>query len=556
MVQICSIWVQIGVPRSRRIERVDEIRSLVEEELVTSLSAFKEAEQVTLDMLKQYKLETICKINKMLGDLRLPPYEIPEGLSLSSLAKLLYHKFSELNKLKTERMEKWAEFDLTKTNLCNRLGCGNKPFKTLTDIPNDQELMEFQSQVLELNQLLNQKQQKFDDHKAKITKLIADTEYEISEDFEKNILDPKHEFILSDSNIVLVQLLEDKLTFKFEENESSRKRMLDKLESLWEKLSVDAKEQQKVKKITKNSKPSTLKLLQDEVSRLEEIKRQNISIFIEKIRPEIEQWWENCCICEQEMTDFREKYFNDDRFTEELLDIHEQELDRLKNLYNENEEIFVKCEKWRSYWIRFRELEVKSKDPNRFNNRGGALLQEERERKQLQKGIPKLENELKQLAKAWSIAHNDEVFTIYGRPIERYFTDYWEMYNQKRENEKEKKKNVKKQELEAEVRGLRSTSNITLKKTPVKRGNTPAVNSPATSEKQRKLDTFSSVKRTDSEQPDVIVRKNFAKNLKQDFDKITRSAKQPTKLESIANLENSIVDEIQFQSVSFDENAL
>lgn len=550
MTEICSIWVEIGVPRSRRIERIDEIAELTEEEVIGSLAAVISQEEATLIGLRKYKIDTIREISKMLNDLKLPPYEVPEGYSLCNLVKKLHFKCKELSKVKDERMEKWAEFISTKTALCARMACENKPVKTATDIPSEEEISELQSLVLDLTQMKNQRAKQFEAYRVKLSKLFVDTEYEASNDLEKAIFELNKEFTLSESNLNAMEALVKKLTESLATNQQTLEKMLDKLESLWNKLSVELADQNSVRKIAKNCKPSTLQILSKEIAHLEEIKRQNISMFIQKIRPEIEEWWEKCCESEQDMADFTEKYFENDEHTESLLDIHEEELERLKSMYKENEEIYVKLAKWRNYWIRLRELEAKSKDPSRFNNRGGALLQEEKERKQLEKGIPKLQNEIRQSASKWSTLHQDRVFTIYGTPIERYFNDYRQMYNQQKENEKKEKKIIKKAEVEAEVRGgLRSAAqNNTLRRTPLKRGNTPAVSSPVTCEKQRKMDHFSSVKRAQQAsevQPNVVVRKKLTKCMEQEFrSESLRATKKG------ANEENTVIDEVQFQSVS------
>jgi protein regulator of cytokinesis 1 len=551
MIEICSIWVEIGVPRSRRVERIDEIAELTEEEVMGSLAAVIEREEATLIGLRKYKIETIREISKMLNDLRLPPYEVPEGYSLCNLVKLLHYKCKELAKVKDERLQKWSELMASKATFCTRMACESKTVKTGTDIPSEEEISQLQSVVLDLTQMKNQRHKQFEALRVRLSKLFVDTEYEAANDLEKSIFDLNNEFILSEQNLGALDMLARKLTDALANNKKTLEKMLDKLESLWNKLSIDVKEQQTVRKMARDSKPSTLKVLREQIAHLEEIKRQNISMFIAKIRPEVEEWWEKCCISEQEMADFMESHFTDEDHTEQLLDVHEQELERLKNMYKENEEIYVKLSKWRNYWVRLRELEAKSKDPSRFNNRGGALLQEEKERKQLEKGIPKLQTELKQLAAKWSNLHNEQVFTIYGTPIERYFTDYRQMYNQQKETEKKEKKIIKKAEIEAEARGIRTAQNNTLRRTPLKRGNTPAVSSPATCEKQRKMDHFSSVKRSQPEvQTNVVTRKKLTKCMEQEFRSESARTAQKTIVASDMNEENTVINESQFQSVS------
>ena len=56
--------------------------------------------------------------------------------------------------------------------------------------------------------------------------------------------------------------------------------------------------------------------------------------------------------------------------------------------------MFSSVEKWNKLFQRKLELETKANDPNRFGNRGGNLLQEEKERKKISKQLPKIESDL------------------------------------------------------------------------------------------------------------------------------------------------------------------
>lgn len=73
--------------------------------------------------------------------------------------------------------------------------------------------------------------------------------------------------------------------------------------------------------------------------------------------------------------------------------------------------------KRQTLWEKLNALESKSNDANRYNNRGGKLLQEEKERKKIASQLPKVEEELLLLAKEYEIK-TGKVFTAYGEDIE------------------------------------------------------------------------------------------------------------------------------------------
>ena len=70
-------------------------------------------------------------------------------------------------------------------------------------------------------------------------------------------------------------------------------------------------------------------------------------------------------------------------------------------------------------WEKWEEMECKESDPNRFDNRGGKLLKEEKERKKISRDLPKCEEAIVKEISTWE---NDtgRIFTVYGHK----FSDY------------------------------------------------------------------------------------------------------------------------------------
>lgn len=53
-------------------------------------------------------------------------------------------------------------------------------------------------------------------------------------------------------------------------------------------------------------------------------------------------------------------------FNEELLERHEQEVERMKAYYEENKDLFTKVSQRQQVWGKFMELERRAKDPARL----------------------------------------------------------------------------------------------------------------------------------------------------------------------------------------------
>lgn len=76
------------------------------------------------------------------------------------------------------------------------------------------------------------------------------------------------------------------------------------------------------------------------MSRLEELKRQNIERFIKAVREDLTKWWDCCFVSEAERQSFT--VFFVDVFSEDVLNLHEAEVEKFKSLYHNNKDIFTK----------------------------------------------------------------------------------------------------------------------------------------------------------------------------------------------------------------------
>jgi len=77
-------------------------------------------------------------------------------------------------------------------------------------------------------------------------------------------------------------------------------------------------------------------------------------------------------------------------YSEQLLLEHETELEKVKTFYENNKDMLIKIEKRRELWNKMVAFDEKENDPNRFRNRGGNLLAEEKEKKRVVSQLPKV----------------------------------------------------------------------------------------------------------------------------------------------------------------------
>uniref|UniRef100_A0A3Q2DRL1 Protein regulator of cytokinesis 1 n=1 Tax=Cyprinodon variegatus TaxID=28743 RepID=A0A3Q2DRL1_CYPVA len=124
-----------------------------------------------------------------------------------------------------------------------------------------------------------------------------------------------------------------------------------------------------------------------------------------------------------------------DVFTEELLNVHEAEVRYLQKYYEDHKELFMGVTKWQENWDLYLELDRKTNDPSRFNNRGGNLLKEQKQRTQLQKSLPKLEEILKTQIDGWEQEHGRD-FLVNGQKFLTFVQQQWQEHNEEKDREK------------------------------------------------------------------------------------------------------------------------
>ncbi|XP_064878304.1 protein regulator of cytokinesis 1-like isoform X5 [Oncorhynchus nerka] len=270
--------------------------------------------------------------------------------------------------------------------------------------------------------------------------------------------------------------LEDRKT----ENELVCNSYRSKIQELWERLQVLQEEREGMSDHMVQSRKRNMDALEAECRRLDELKMKNMKSVIEAIRAEVALFWERCFYSLAQRRAFTPYYDVD--FTVELLNLHEAELLSLKKHYEDHRELFEGVTRWQDSWTLFLQLEKKVTDPSRFNNRGGNLLKEEKQRADLQKSLPKLEKSLKTQVDLWEEEQSRE-FLVNGQRFLQYVEEQWELLQLEKERGKNERQLKKNQQIEHDL--LYGT----VQRTPSKRrlAGTP------TPGKARKLNAASSI---------------------------------------------------------------
>merc|ERR1719219_1031538 len=378
-------------------------------------------------------------------------YQQPDSsLSLMKLENALRREKEKLENLKKERMVEVLELKKQDEKLCQKMEVD--PFYvSSTVVPSTRQLQDLKDHIKSMEEEKFQREEEFVALKNSILRRYMELEEEPETEFEREIACEETEvFILSTANLERVREVLTILDRDFQNNQRTALNSIEKIENLYERPKLNQAEKYQFLSMNQGNGRSVLRALQLEVDRLEEIKKENIEQFIINLRNELHGLWEQCFYSSEQINDFGPLHSID--FSENLLELHEAEVERLKAHYEENRELFTKVSQRQEVWSKFMELEKRAKDPTRLMNaRGNNLLMEEKERNKVNKALPRLEEELHDLIAAWEAKQGRE-FLVGGTNFTAFIQAQKDQHHQDLEDEKMARDKAKKETLLHETR--------------------------------------------------------------------------------------------------------
>ncbi|XP_015795178.1 protein regulator of cytokinesis 1 isoform X1 [Tetranychus urticae] len=455
MTSLAEKWAYLGLNKNCFEKRLDSILN----NFIELCSDAEQWEDTLVGYLEQEKVLMLKNLRNLTKDLALPDYEPPQSGGFMDMLNDIMEKHEELQFIKKERFSKWNELHSHYSSLCNKLGYPEEGHRlsTTLSIPTEAALQELQSNVMELKKTYSKKQKIYIQNKRSILQLSNDLEIEPdSKDVVKYTGHEETSVILSDSFLKDQESFMRSLEKQFVNNEKNKEILMGKLEQLWEKLEVDQYTRNKELNGINGWKPSELVKLTELVEKYEELKKQNMGKFIEKLRTEIVEYWDKVYASQEEKDEF-EIYMCEEECIEALLTAHEDELERLKFRYQENRKLFESLDEWQQCWVKYLDLEKKMNDPNRFNNRGGVLLKQEKEKKKTQKDLTRCEKDIRTLAEKWSKENYNAPFMVCGQPVLEFIECQKTHYQVYKDNEKMARQKTK-SDADAKSRKLQNGS--------------------------------------------------------------------------------------------------
>lgn len=251
----------------------------------------------------------------------------------------------------------------------------------------------------------------------------------------KHARDAPEQLGLHQDDISRMKSRKEKLIQEKRDRERRLKELKQTVEALWNKLGIEEVER---KAFTVKNRGCGMRIInefEDELARLNELKRQNLHLFVEDARFKLQELWDGLYFSEEEMLEFTPAFSGQslhlfrqalrscniltcpDVYSDALLSAHEAEIARLEALKEQRAPTLEMVNKHRSLIKDRDDLAASSQDASRLMLRGQKgekrdptrLLREEKMRKRITKELPKVEVDLRNILEAWE----DE----YGRPF-------------------------------------------------------------------------------------------------------------------------------------------
>ncbi|KAF5280439.1 hypothetical protein FQR65_LT03248 [Abscondita terminalis] len=346
-------------------------------------------------------------------NIKMPDYGA-NSLTLYDERDILANKVNEFQKQIETIQRDIKKFNKEEMSICKSLGYTPKPMP-LQPLPDQDTILQFKNYLDKLESKKFEREEQFLNTKAEILDIVNELKYKPSLDFERMVISADDSlFMVTDANMKRLNEFRESLKQQFDDTKERILNQREKLRSLWDLLNEDLGHMDSFLKKNNGYNFEVLDAFEDEVLRCENLKKANIEVFVQRLRKELVSLWDKCHVCEKDREKF--VYFNSDTYSEDLLSIHDLEITKMKDFYDANCDMIKLLDKRSELWARMLELEESASMPERFKNRGGQLLKEEKERNALAKRLPKIEDQLLHLANNFESKYGKHFYS-WGKTI-------------------------------------------------------------------------------------------------------------------------------------------
>ncbi|XP_015187288.1 PREDICTED: protein regulator of cytokinesis 1-like [Polistes dominula] len=433
ITQLHTIWTEVGYDKETQISYTNAALDHIQELLTDMVSESEEKKRLLLEESKQLMQNTSILCKELKETIDANGYE---KLPLFKLQQVLRHDMEKLLRIKEQRKTYLNELLTKEHEICKRLGV--QPVGIESKLPTKEELDNFKLYIDKQEAEKDRLESEFKNKYNYIAKMVHDLGFSPSSHFEEIVCNDPDSFVLTSANMAMLndfqEMLERQLNSAKEAIENKKEELL----ALWANLNEPSDFCQAFFDNHPGYSKATLKAINAEIGRCKE--RAHIAKYVNKVRTELVSMWDLCKYGESQRKKFTAFYSR--TYTNDLLTLHELEVDKVRKYYETNKIIFNLLEEREKLWTKMKELEHRANNPDRLNNRGGQLLAEEKERKVIQRKLPKIESQLHNLVEEYETRHG-ETFYVNGVSLEEFLAQSWANRDIEKECQKTARKEAK-----------------------------------------------------------------------------------------------------------------
>ncbi|XP_005176662.1 protein regulator of cytokinesis 1 [Musca domestica] len=461
--EITKIWEQLfeqDVCRENLRKLVEHANNFYKELVEESLTRKSYIEGEINDLKREAE-----NLKRLLNvDVELPTYDM-ENVPLLRVQSELDKSLEDLREQLRLRKDQICELLLEQEALCEELG--EPPRALLADpLPTAEEIEEFRQHLERLREERSERLNRVSTMRRDIKNFLQILDLQVNTETEDRLLNHR-EIPMNKETFNGLKRMYDTFGSQVQELRETIDGMRNKISTLWDRLQTSPNTRHKFNRY-KDYNQHTYDVFYSELQRCEQLKSQNIKLYVQQIRDEISVWWDKCLKSDKQ----RERFsaFTSSCYTDDLLDLHELELADCKHHYETNKQIYDLFADRNILWDRMAALEAKASEPGRYNNRGGQLLKEEKERKTIATKLPKIEQQISDLVREYEEREHSP-FLVYGENIIEYMAKQWDRKRKDKEQLQSARKNASK------TPGPSATKTNTTMRTPMSLKNATSMSS-------------------------------------------------------------------------------
>ncbi|CAD0090361.1 unnamed protein product [Aureobasidium vineae] len=418
--QLHGVFDEIGLPTHERDERESELFAALSETLNNQLKLVaKEKHDLTDEARRLIKsirqMEAALVDDKPHRDSDCQDEDLSITLPLRDCITSLKDKHNTVSRIHRERYEQIKTLE----SYASHLEPSFVTIKLPPTSPNSKIAPSFDVSPSYVNSLDNAFTRVYEEYNKRLVTVqtlaeeiimlwgeLGTPQAQIDSTIVKHARNAPEQLGLHHDDLNRLKSKKEKLLAEKRNREVRLEELKEAIEALWDKLGVDESERKPFLASNRGCGLRAINEFEDELARLNELKRQNLHLFVEDARFKLQELWDGLYFCEEEMLEF----------TPAFSALKEQRaptlamVDKYRSLVKDRDDLAASSQDASRLMLRGQKGE--KRDPTR-------LLREEKMRKRIAKELPKVESDLRQILEEWE--------EEYGRPFlvhgERYLDE-------------------------------------------------------------------------------------------------------------------------------------